>query len=143
MEAYQAWILSVLILFLIEMATPALFFASLALGCFIASIAAYFGLNITHQFVLFAIISILSIALIRPLLLSKRNGKTKTGVEEKYIGKEAKSITKITKDSGRIKIYGEEWEAKTISDEDIEVGENVKIIKNESLIMYVSRWEES
>ena len=61
----------------------------------------------------------------------------KTGMESKYIGQVVKVISPVTKTSGAITIYGERWEARTDGDSEIAEGANVKIIRNESLIMFV------
>ncbi len=68
-----------------------------------------------------------------------KNKNYSTGVEEKYIGKTAKVIEDISKNSGAISIYDERWNARTLTDEFIKVGDEVKIVKNESLIFYVEK----
>ncbi len=69
-----------------------------------------------------------------------KNKNYSTGVEEKYIGKTAKVIEEISKNNGVISIYDERWNARTINDETINIGEEVTIVKNESLIFYVEKY---
>ena len=69
----------------------------------------------------------------------KTDKSQKTGMENKYIGQIAKVISPITKTSGAITIYGERWEARYEGEGEIPEGANVKIIGNESLIIYVER----
>ena len=66
--------------------------------------------------------------------LSKTN---ETGIKSKYIDQIAKSETEITSTSGVISIYGERWEARSENGATISKGSEVKIVRNESLIMYV------
>ena len=77
---------------------------------------------------------------LRPLLIkNKKDKESQTGMESKYIGKIVKVIEPITKFSGAITIYDERWEARVDSDETIPVGSEVKIIKNESLVLTVEK----
>ena len=76
---------------------------------------------------------------LRPLLLKTKKTPAQSGIEAKYIGKEAKVVNKITKEGGRIAIYGEEWKAKTRNDEEISESEIVKIISNDGLTMIVEK----
>ena len=69
----------------------------------------------------------------------KRFNKTKeTGINSKYIDKIAKAETDITTSSGVITIYGERWEARSENNQVIPQGSDVKILRNESIIMYVT-----
>ena len=62
-----------------------------------------------------------------------------TGINSKYIDKIAKAETEITGSSGVISIYGERWEARSVNGAVIPQGSEVKIIRNESIIMYVEK----
>lgn len=86
------------------------------------------------------VLSILSILLLRPILIKQKESKEKeTGMEGKYIGQIVKVIEPVTKFSGAITIYDERWEARTDSDETIPVGSEVRIVKNESLVLTVEK----
>ena len=69
----------------------------------------------------------------------KTTKSQKTGMEDKYIGKVVKVISPITKSSGAITIYGERWDARTETEGEIPTGAEVRIIKNESLVMFVEK----
>ena len=43
----------------------------------------------------------------------------------------------VTENNGRIAIFGEEGQAKSLNGETIEKGAQAKIVKNDSIIMYV------
>jgi membrane protein implicated in regulation of membrane protease activity len=88
----------------------------------------------------FVVFSGIFLLVLRPVLMNLRTTKSqKTGMESKYIGQSVKVISPITKTSGAITIYGERWEARFNGEGEIAEGENVRIIRNESLIMYVER----
>lgn len=143
MEIWQIWCSIGLILLLLEMFTPALFFINLAIAAFFSAIFAYLGYSFLTQTIVFSILAILCISFLRPFMLQKiKNNGKKTGIEDKYIGHQAKVVHDVTATSGRIALYGEEWDARSVNDDLIPQGSFVKILKNESLIMYVESVKE-
>ena len=48
-------------------------------------------------------------------------------------------IEEVNKDKGVITIYGERWEARSLDGQSIPAGVDVKIVKNDSLIMFVEK----
>ncbi len=127
------------ILLILELITPTTFFLSLAIGSFATGILAIFVKTFNVLIPVFVIVSVASLMLFRPFLRERLKGKEESGIDEKYIGKTAKVTEKVTKTSGVISIYGERWEARTLSDEDFLENSEVKIVKNDSLIMYVEK----
>ncbi len=84
----------------------------------------------------FVVLFILSIVII--ILAWKAHKKKPIIGEKTLIGKKAKCIKTIDKDSpGIVEIYGEMWTA--VSDERIEKGETVVIINQESLKLKVKK----
>lgn len=125
---------------IIEIFTPMMFFLNFSLACFCTAILSLYTKNLNILIPFFVVLSILFVSFLRPILMKKlKNKNYSTGVEEKYIGKTAKVIEDISKNSGAISIYDERWNARTLTDETFKVGEEVKIIKNESLIFYVEK----
>ncbi len=122
---------------ILELFTPGMFFLNFAAAAFITAIAALFTSKLITLVLVFFVMSFLSFVFLRPLLLKKISKETETGVNDKYIGNTAKAEEEITSDRGVISIYGERWEAR--SSEYIEQGANVRIIRNESLIMFVEK----
>ena len=124
--------------FILEIFTPAMFFLNLAFAAFATA-----GLTIfvaeTHVVIFtFVAFSALFLLILRPILMNLKTTKEqKTGMESKYIGQVVKVISPITKTSGAITIYGERWEARIENGGEIAEGANVRIIKNESLTMFV------
>ena len=138
LNLWQIWVIAGVILCIVEIFTPAMFFLNIGLACFIASIIAALGFAGIWQVIIFGLFSAIFLIWLRPLLLKQKQSE-KPETIEMYIGKTAKVIEKVTKDNGKIAIFGEEWQAKSINDEVFEVGDNVKIVKNESIVMFVEK----
>jgi len=149
MEIYIIWAIAGVVFLFIELATPTLFFLNLAIGAFFAAVFAYF---LPEQFwgqtITFAVVSTVALLVLRPFLTKKRSchKAQETSIEGKYIGEKAQVIQKIGEEGtdgvGKIKIYGEVWDAKTEDGSPIEPFEMVEITRNESLVMYVKKVEE-
>ena len=128
-----------IIFIILEIFTPSMFFLNFALASFITAIASLFIDKIIFLTLIFFILSFLSFAFLRPIILKRSRKETETGVNDKYIGKVAKVIEEISESKGVIAIYGERWEARSSDKTIIPTGEEVKIIKNESIVMYVEK----
>ena len=140
MVLWEIYAISGLAFLILEMVVPSMFFLNLAFAGFITAIVALFIKSWIVLTFIFVILSILAILLLRPILVRQKEAKEKeTGMEGKYIGQIVKVIEPITKYSWAITIYDERWEARVESDETIPAGSEVKIIKNESLVLTVEK----
>jgi len=139
MILWHYWIIFGLILFIIEMFTPAMFFLNLAIAAFITALAAWLGLSLSVQVFVFAAISLLLLLFLRPYFL-RHKPKSVAEITDTYVGKQAKTLEPTDEFEGRIKIYDEEWKARSSSK--IDAGKKVKILKSENLIMYVEEIKE-
>lgn len=135
---WQIWCIAGVLFCITEMFTPAMLFLNIGFACFTAAIAAAFGLAIVWQVGIFGVFSAIFLIWLRPYLLKQKNSGNPETVEM-YIGKTAKVIEKVTKSNGKIAIFGEEWQAKSLNDEEFEPNTEVKIVKNDSIIMYVEK----
>lgn len=133
--------LMVSILFLVlEIFMPAMFFLNLAVAALISAVLALFIFNWEIIILAFALLSLAALFFLRPFLIKGKHDESKqTGIQDKYIGKIVKVIQPINKYSGAITIYDERWEARSLNDETFDIDTEVKIVKNESLIMYVEK----
>ena len=122
-----------------EIFTPSMFFLNFALASFITAGISVFVKNPYTLAIIFVILSFVSFAFLRPIIMKKFNKSKETGLNSKYIDKVAKAETDITANSGVISIYGERWEARSEDAQTIPLGSDVKILRNESIIMYVSK----
>ena len=90
---------------------------------------------------IFTILSILFILFLRPLLNINPKHDKEHSFESQYIGKIATAITDISAFSGRLKIYDENWEARTLGEDapEIKKGAKVKIVRHDDLTMFVEK----
>ena len=124
---------------ILEMFTPSMFFLNFSLASFICAVLSLYTKNPYVLVIAFFIFSFVSFLFLRPIIMKKLNKSQETGINSKYIDKMAKAETEITAVSGVISIYGERWEARSEDGNVVPQGSEVKIIRNESIIMYVSK----
>lgn len=142
MVMWQLFVIIGLAFLVLEMISPAMFFLNFAFSAFVTAAATLFVCDLNTLMIIFAVLSLILLVFVRPLFMNKFTSKEqKTGMDNKYIGKTAKVIENITQSSGVISIYDERWEARTIHTKEIQTGKIVKIIKNDSLVMYVEEEE--
>lgn len=139
MQHWQILLFIGVIFLIIEMLTPVLFFLNLALACFVTAAASIYVNDWNTLIVYFIGFSMFFLLFLRPMLVRTRENGKKTGVEEKYFGNIAKVEQTVTSTNGVVTIYGERWSARSITGEEIPVGEEVKIVRNESLILFVEK----
>ena len=124
---------------ILEMFTPSMFFLNFALAAFFTSLISVWIKNPYSLAIIFFILSFVSFIVLRPLIMKRFNKSKETGINSKYIDQIAKAETEISEHSGVISIYGERWEARSIDCSVIPQGSEVKIIRNESIIMFVNK----
>ena len=123
-----------------EIFMPSMFFLNLALAAFItAGVSVY--IKTPYILVLtFVVLSFISFIFLRPILVKRLCKSKETGINSKYIGKVVIADDDITESSGVISIYGERWDARCENGITISKGESVRIVRNESIIMYVEKY---
>lgn len=140
MEFWQIFSIMAVVALILEIVVPSAFFLNFAFAGIVIAIISFWVQSWNVLIISFIVLSLLSIWLIRPILLRKKEGKDyKTGLDGKYIGKTAKVINTVTKNSGAITIYDERWEARSVGDDEIPSGSEVRIVRNDSLILYVEK----
>lgn len=145
METAEIMWLALLILFLVaEGATAAVTTIWFACGALIALIAALLGAQIWLQISIFAVVSILCLLALRPLLKKYVNPKkTPTNVDA-VIGMEGVALDPIDNlaGTGKVKLGGMEWTARSLSGENIPAGTVVRVEKVEGVKVLVSLIKE-
>jgi len=139
MSYFIVFMIIALIFFMVEIYTPTMLFLNFALASVICGILGFFVHSYNILIPIFVILSILFLLFLRPLFNINPNKDAESTFDSPYIGKQATTITNVNAFSGRIKIYDEDWEARTISEDspEIEKGAKVKIIRHDDLTMYV------
>lgn len=141
MVLWQIFVIAGIASLILEMIIPSGFFLNFALSGFITAVIALYVSDFTVLIIDFVVIAFLSLLILRPILLKtlKSSKEKETGVKSEYIGQIVKVLQPVSKFSGVISIYDERWEARVENDDEIPAGTEVRIIKNDSLIMYVER----
>ena len=147
MEIFKIWAILGFAFLFAEILNPSMFFLPLGGAAFFAAIAAFkYPDNYWIQGGMFALFAVIFFLVTRPFMRRKPEMYEKTGVEAKYIGQVAQVIKDIASEQtdgvGIIKIYGETWQAKSNDGKEIKAGQMVKILRNESLVMFVEKCEE-
>lgn len=140
MELWMIFLILSIIAVIVEIFMPTMFCINLAFAAIITAIVSLFYGSFSLLLIIFAVLSVLSIIFIRPLLLKLLKKNSDADFASQYIGKVVKAIEPISSSQGAVTIYDERWEARCINNaEEIPVGCEVKIIKNDSLVLYVEK----
>lgn len=140
-EIWHIWIIVAVILFIVEIFTPAFLAACLAIGCVFAGLASLMEAGIEVQLLAFSVGTLISFFGVRPFILKyghKKSGDLKTNVDA-LVGKIGRVTVTIdnSQDQGRIAIEGDDWKAVSENNEIINAGERVQIVKVDSTIVTV------
>ena len=133
------WLIVFVVLLVVEIATMGLTTIWFAGGALVSFLAAYMGLGVIGQVILFLVVSILLLVLTRPIAIKFFNQERQKTNADRLIGQ--KAVVKETIDTlqatGRVEVNGMEWSAKTEAVEVIEVNTivNIKGIQGVKLIV--------
>ena len=125
------WLIIVIVMAVIEIITLGLttiWFAGGALAAFIASL---FGANLVVQVVLFIVVSLVLLAVTRPLAVKFFNKDRESTNAESLIG--GRAVVKQEIDNlnarGMVSVNGQEWTARAFEDKIIPQGATVEIME--------------
>jgi membrane protein implicated in regulation of membrane protease activity len=109
-----------------------LIFLMVAGGGLAAAVVAAFGLGISVQAVVFAVITALLLVAARPPLLAyvRRSLPATAMNAAALVGQDAKVVVEVTPSSGRVKLAGEIWSARSVAGGyPLEVGSTVQVVR--------------
>ncbi|MEU8264412.1 NfeD family protein [Micromonospora sp. NPDC048999] len=139
------WIVLGVLLAVAEIFTTTLFLIMFAAGAFAAAGASALGAPIEVQALAFAVVSVLCVAVIRPII--RRHGRAAREGDERLFGVEALAGTSalvmepVDVEEGLIKIDGELWTARAYdATRCYAVGERVQVMKVQGATALV--WQE-
>ena len=140
LEFWMIFIIISIIAIIVEIFIPTMFCINFAIAGVITAIVSVFWGTLPNLFILFAVLSLLSIIFIKPILQNLLKKEHNADFASQYIGKVVKVIEPVTTTSGAVMIYEERWEARVENEaEPIPVDSDVKIMKNDSLILFVEK----
>jgi len=128
------WIVVGVLLAIAEAFTATFVLIMFAAGAFAAAIAAALGAGPVVQAAVFAVVSVLSLAALRPVIRRHRLSGAATGDEpiglEALEGSPGVVLEQVTQDEGLVKIHGELWTARVYdATQVLEPGERVRVIE--------------
>ena len=140
MELWMLFVVIAIIAGVVEIVAPTLFCINFAIAAIITTVVSVFWGGFVENMILFLILSVLSIIFIKPLLVKLLKKEDETDFSAQYIGKIVKVIEPITNLKGAVTIYEERWEARLKeAGEEIAVGADVKVVSNDSTILFVEK----
>ena len=134
------WLVLLILFLMAEGATVALVSLWFAAGALAAIIAALLGASVGLQLALFLVVSVALLAMLRPVLKKYVNPKIQRTNVDALVGQECTVIEAIDNlaATGRVKMGGMTWSARSIGEENIPTGTVVKIEAVQGVKLLVS-----
>ncbi len=139
MEAWHILITIGIIAFIFEIFISGFITGSIGIGLLFSAIGNYYGLDIKWQILLFAIGVSLTYFLIRPIITKfgyNDSIKTNKAALLDKIGIATQEINHI-QNTGRVKIDGDDWKAKSVNENIIQVGTRIEVVSIDSIVLIV------
>ncbi|MBQ3555275.1 MAG: NfeD family protein [Bacteroidales bacterium] len=145
MEIWIMWLIATAVLVIIELMTGMVASFCLAIGCLASMIVSLFSISVNMQLLALAIGTILSFIFLAPVIRKwqqqkgEKNPKAQNSNMDALIGRIVVVTQTIPADGelGRIRIDGDNWQARSISGAEIEEGRRVKVVSYDSIIIEV------
>lgn len=145
MEIWVMWLIATAVLVIIELMTGMVASFCLAIGCLASMIVSLFSISVNMQLLALAIGTILSFIFLAPVIRKwqqqkgEKNPKAQNSNMDALIGRIVVVTQTIPADGelGRIRIDGDNWQARSISGAEIEEGRRVKVVSYDSIIIEV------
>ena len=140
---WQFWLILATICVFIELLTNTFALFAMAGGCLVAMILDLIGMGYVAELVGFSVGTVATFVCLKPFvkrhLESKKNGSYQSNIEA-LIGREA-TVTQDSNGEGitRIKIDGDNWQAHTADYGRLAVGDRVRVVAYDSIVLTVER----
>lgn len=145
-DTWHLWVLAAIIFFILEIFVPSFLMASIGLGCILAFLGAVFKAPVAVQIILFIVGTTTGIIGVRPMMTKyayrKKALETNAGGLVERIGKVIEEIDE-SKNTGCVAIDGDQWKSISSSGEIIPVGEKVRVVSIDSIILTVEPLEKN
>lgn len=138
------WIALGAVLAIAEIFTATLFLIMLSVGAFAAAVAAALGAPVAVQALVFAGVSALTVAAVRPVIRRHRRPAVETGDApfgvEAIEGSSALVLEQVDAHRGMVKINGELWSARSYDASEVFApGEHVRVVEVKGITAMVWR----
>lgn len=134
------WVIISIVCLILELSSGDFFILCFAIGAAVSAIVAGCGANLTVQIITFAVVSALSLLLVRPALIRKlhKPHRERLSNAEAMIGQQGRVSESIEASGyGRVAIDGDDWKAKSVDGSAIDKDVRVRVVKMESIILTV------
>ncbi|MBQ6080604.1 MAG: NfeD family protein [Muribaculaceae bacterium] len=134
------WVIISILCLILELSSGDFFILCFAIGAAVSAIVAGCGANLTWQIIVFAVVSALSLLLVRPALLKKlhKPQRERLSNAEAMIGQEGRVSESIDAGGyGRVAIDGDDWKARSTDGSAIDKDVRVRVVNMDSIILTV------
>ena len=134
------WVIISIVCLILELSSGDFFILCFAIGAAASAIVAGCGANLTVQIITFAVVSALSLLLVRPALIRKlhKPHRERLSNAEAMIGQQGRVSEPIEAGGfGRVAIDGDDWKACSVDGSAIDKDARVRVVKMESIILTV------
>ena len=131
MQAWLLWLLSGILMAILEIVTPGFVLACFSIGCFSAAIIAALDFNVTIQVATFTAVTFIVFISARPILIEwmgnlKSNVLTNT---ERLVGMTGIAMEEVSQWRGSVSVEGEIWNSRSVDEQVLPAGTEVRIVK--------------
>lgn len=134
------WVIISIVCLILELSSGDFFILCFAIGAAVSAIVAGCGASLTVQIIVFAVVSALSLLLVRPALIKKlhKPNRERLSNADAMIGQEGRVSEPIEAGGyGRVAIDGDDWKAQSADGTAIDKNVRVRVVKMESIIVTV------
>jgi len=134
------WVIISILCLILELSSGDFFILCFAIGSAVSAILAGCGLSLTWQIVAFAVVSALSLLLVRPALIRKlhKPQRERLSNADAMIGQVGRVSEPIVAGGyGRVAIDGDDWKSTSVDGVAIDKGTRVRVVKMDSIILTV------
>lgn len=139
LSPWHWWVIASLLLFILEIFTPAFLAASVGIGCLLAAACAGMDWGMEIQLLAFSVGTAASMFGVRPFMKRYGGGPGIPTNVDALAGKVGRVSERIDPkaNTGRVIVEGDDWRAVTENDATIEAGTRVEVIRVDSTILTV------
>ena len=137
---WQMWAVISVLCLILELTAGDFFILCFSIGAAFAATSAAFGASFYVQLFVFAVFTLVSLFLVRPVALRylHRNDEYRVSNADALIGRKGRVVEAIEAGGfGRVQIDGDVWKAVTEDGSPIEKGKKVTVVSRESIIITV------
>ena len=127
---WQFWALAAIVCVILELTSGDFFILCFAIGALVTAVVSALGVGFYGQLAVFVVASLLSLFFVRPRLAKALHGKRR----ERLSNADA-----LMGRIGRVAIDGDDWKAVSADGEYIPLGQNVRVVGRESIILTVEK----